>query len=77
MIVLAYIFIATAFIVAVIFVHEYIKFHFKVKYLEVESVYKAGLIDTAFCDMQWLSEETIRKTNDYFQDVFKTMTGES
>ena len=43
----------------------------------VRSVYHAGVVDTAADDIKWLADETIQKMNDQFQNMFKTITGES
>lgn len=73
---MAYLALCVIAAVVVIYAYERIRTHFELKLqmklLTVKRVYDEELIDTAAEDIKWLSEETIKKTNDYLQGMFKT-----
>lgn len=77
MIYLTYVFCTTIAVIAVFAACCWIYDHFKAKWIETEAVYKVGLVKTASEEIQWLSEETIRKVNDSLHDMFESMNGES
>ena len=74
---IAYLIITAIVVVAAFYVCD--RIHTKnLEELEgVRGVYNAAVVDTAADDIKWLADETIQKMNDQFQNMFKSLTGES
>ena len=71
MVMVAYALIVVAAVIIIYTVCRWVNHVFEIKEIEYENVYKAGLIDTAAGDIQWLSEDFIKKFNDSILEMSK------
>lgn len=71
MVIVAYIGLVVIGAIIVYVVCRAIDHHFAMIEMGADSVYKAGLIETAVDDIQWLTEDMLKKLNDQWQNMFK------